>query len=239
MRQEYNFYAPPKVLADGAALPDDEALHFIKSLRGRSGDVLKITDGCGKLYSASAEVNKSAVVLLDLTLIEETVEDNLPTLAVGLLKHTDRMEWLVEKAVEIGVKEIVWLLTEKSTRYGYRHERMERIAIAAMKQSGRLWLPKINGPVEFSEWIINCNDSMKFIAHCAPDENKIALSFEKSEASTCAVLIGPESDFSEEEIHRAIERNFRPVSLGGSRLRSETAALFSLSLLTVNNDRML
>ncbi|MFM7105037.1 MAG: RsmE family RNA methyltransferase, partial [Flavobacteriales bacterium] len=110
MKQEYNFYAPQQVLTDGAALPDEEASHFLKSLRGRSGDVLKITDGCGKLYSASAQVNKSAVVLCNLTLIEETVEDNLPTLAVGLLKHTDRIEWLVEKAIEIGVKEIVWLL---------------------------------------------------------------------------------------------------------------------------------
>lgn len=232
MRQEYNFYAPPQVLADGAALPDDEALHFIKSLRGRSGDVLKITDGCGKLYSASAEVNKSAVVLLDLTLIEETVEDNLPTLAVGLLKHTDRMEWLVEKAVEIGVKEIVWLLTEKSTRYGYRHERMERIAIAAMKQSGRLWLPKINGPVEFSEWIINCNDSMKFIAHCQDAIEKVSLVNKIDPNIATLILIGPESDFSEGEVQIAKEEHFVPVSLGPSRLRSETAAIYALTMFS-------
>lgn len=232
MRQEYNFYAPPKVLADGAALPDDEALHFIKSLRGRSGDILKITDGCGKLYSASAEVNKSAVVLLDLTLIEETVEDNLPSLAVGLLKHTDRMEWLVEKAVEIGVKEIVWLLTEKSTRYGYRHERMERIAIAAMKQSGRLWLPRIVAPIELDPWIQQCNSTNKFLGHCAFDTGKTSFASMIHKDHSTALLIGPEADFSASEIHQAMQHDFKPVSLGPSRLRSETAAIYALTIFS-------
>ena len=232
MKQEYNFYAPPQVLADGAALPDEEASHFLKSLRGRSGDVLKITDGCGKLYSSSAQVNKSAVVLCDLTLIEETVEDNLPTLAVGLLKHTDRMEWLVEKAVEIGVKEIVWLLTEKSTRYGYRHERMERIAISAMKQSGRLWLPRIVAPIELDIWIQQCHSAQKFIGHCAHDTGKTSLASVIQKDHPSALLIGPEADFSESEIRLAMQHGFKPVSLGPSRLRSETAAIYALTLFS-------
>ena len=232
MRQEYIFYAPRHHLVNGAAMPHEESTHFLKSLRGRSGDILNITDGCGRLYSASAQVEKSSVVLLDLTLIEETVEDNLPSLAVGLLKHTDRVEWLVEKAVEIGVKEIVWLLTERSTRYGYRHERIERIAISAMKQSGRLRLPRIVAPIELAPWIQQCNSANKFIGYCGLDTRKTSLASVMEPNLSTALLIGPEPDFSESEIRLAIQHGFRPVSLGQSRLRSETAAMYALTIFS-------
>ena len=219
-------------MSHDCALPSDERAHFIKSLRGRSGDTIKVTDGCGRLYSSTAQIVEHDVMLRDLRLLEESLEEQLPVLAVGLLKHADRMEWLVEKAVEIGTKEITWLITEKSARYGYRHERIERIAISAMKQSGRLWLPILNKPVEIAEWIAGCNASAKFIAHCHTETEKKSLTSSAQTKPSSALLIGPEGDFSHEEIRLATEHHFTPVSLGQSRLRSETAAIYGLSILS-------
>lgn len=219
-------------MSDDCTLPNEEKSHFIKSLRGRSGDTIKVTDGCGRLYSSTAHIDKHDVILRDLRLLEESLEEVLPVLAVGLLKHADRMEWLVEKAVEIGAKEITWLITEKSARYGYRHERIQRIAIAAMKQSGRLWLPKLNRPVEFADWIGGCSASAQFIAHCNTETEKISLTSSAQTKQSSILLIGPEGDFSHEEIRLAMEHQFTPVSLGNSRLRSETAAIYGLSILS-------
>ena len=232
MRQEYILYAPSVSLGGSTELPKDEATHFLKSLRGRSGDTIKVTDGCGRLFSTEAFVDKSVVTIQNCKLIEEIELEQLPRLAVGQLKHSDRMEWLVEKAVEIGVSEIIWLTTEKSAQYGYRSERMERIAISAMKQSGRLWLPKITAPVDFSEWLHHCETTSKFIAHCFPNAEKLPLANAIIPNHTNSILVGPEADFSEKELNLALSFDFTPVSLGDFRLRTETAALYALTLLS-------
>jgi 16S rRNA (uracil1498-N3)-methyltransferase len=232
MKQEYIFYVPDLFNSQFRELPRDESVHFLKSLRGRSGDTIQVTDGCGNLFHAVTSIERANVILHDVQRVAEMPLLPLPVLAIALLKHHDRMEWLVEKAVEIGISEVIWLFTEKSTRYGYRPERMERIAISAMKQSGRLWLPKITGPVEFVDGIGAWDTPAKFIAHCQSDGEKIPLSRAAAPSRSSFLLIGPEADFSNEEVRLAKQLQFVSVGLGNARLRAETAAIFGLSIVS-------
>ena len=212
----------------------EESRHIAKVLRLRRGDKVSITDGAGNLYSGiiSDDDSRRCVVDLEETPIStEKSKFNLH-IAVAPTKNLARIEWFVEKATESGISEITPMLCQHSERVHFKSERLERIAIAAIKQSQQMWLPKINELTAFSQIVKNTRPGEGFIAYV--DENA-KLSLLKSVYKKCAnvtVLIGPEGDFSKAEIAAAIQAGFVPISLGKNRLRTETAAL--VACLTIN-----
>jgi 16S rRNA (uracil1498-N3)-methyltransferase len=152
------------------------------------------------------------------------------------------MEWLVEKAVEIGVGEITLLQCDHSERSFLKTDRLERLALSAMKQSLHLTLPRINSAVSLRNFIIQAieqsnTQAIKLIAHCEADKPRTLIAAALQPGSDAVVLIGPEGDFSEEEIALALDAGFQPVSLGPSRLRTETAALYAVTAFNLINDR--
>jgi 16S rRNA (uracil1498-N3)-methyltransferase len=159
-------------------------------------------------------------------------EERKRSVAIGisLLKNASRFEWFLEKATEIGVSEIIPLLCERTEKEKFRFDRMQQILISAMLQSQQCWLPVLHQPTEFKNIITQKNDR-KFIAHCI-DEEKTPLTNEQINQSTSVlILIGPEGDFTEKEIAVAIENIFQPISLGSTRLRTETAGMFAAVVL--------
>ncbi|NUM31571.1 MAG: 16S rRNA (uracil(1498)-N(3))-methyltransferase [Bacteroidetes bacterium] len=208
-------------------LENDEYRHCAKVLRKSIGDSINITDGKGHLYIGKIEeISKNNV---KIKIFESIFFENNEkfALAVAPTKNAERIEWMLEKAVEIGLKSIQFIICEKSERKTLNIKRLEKIAISAIKQSNRFWLPQIFEPVSFNNYIeMNENG---YIAHCASDEK---LNFNPDLTKiNIDVLIGPEGDFTENEIKNALRKNFVPVSLGNYRLRTETAALYACNVL--------
>lgn len=207
-------------------LSEEESLHAIKVLRLNEQDTLTIIDGKGSLFEAqisNAHPKKCGFTILNSKKEQKNRSYNLH-LAIAPTKSIDRMEWLVEKAVEIGVDEISFLQCDRSERKNINIERIEKIAISAMKQSMNLYLPIINEMILFNKFISTPRTEDCFIAHLEEGERKL---FQKkiSDKDNILILIGPEGDFSKEEIKLALDNKYTPVSLGASRLRTETAAL--------------
>ncbi|GAB4144525.1 MAG: 16S rRNA (uracil(1498)-N(3))-methyltransferase [Bacteroidia bacterium] len=221
-----------------AELTEEESRHAVRVLRMKNGDRLLVTDGKGKMYKA--EIADADAKHCSLSILEETVVSPPPAvhihLAVGATKNMDRMEWLIEKATEIGLASFIPLECDHSERTVIKKERLEKVAIAAMKQSQRNILPDILPLTSFETCLKSFAHSeiRKCIAHCAPGE-KTLLTQSIRKGEHAVVFIGPEGDFSEHEIKAALEAGFKAVSLGESRLRTETAALFALSCIHVLN----
>ena len=215
---------------DQIILNDQEAIHCAKVLRKSVGDQLNVLNGAGKRFTGViADIKKSKVSLTDIELVEESkVGHAKPAIAVGLLKNSTRMEWLIEKAVEIGVREITLLNCKRSERSKVNIDRLSKIALSAMKQSKRLWLPRIVGPMKMELYLKNVDGSTCAIAHYAPDHEDL---FELSLSQVATVLIGPEGDFTDDEVHQALAAGCKPVNLGTSRLRTETAGLVALTIM--------
>jgi 16S rRNA (uracil1498-N3)-methyltransferase len=215
-------------------LRDQEAIHCAKVLRKSVSDQLNILDGLGRRYTGVIiELKKAKVTLSNILLVEESKDDRAkPSIAVGLLKNSTRMEWLIEKAVEIGVNEITLMNCKRSERSKVNLDRLNKIALSAMKQSKQLWLPKLTGPVKMGEYLKSVTGSDCVIANYAPDHvdlTKVAADESKT------IIIGPEGDFTEDEIRQALNVGCKPVNLGVSRLRTETAGLVAL---TIMNNKM-
>jgi 16S rRNA (uracil1498-N3)-methyltransferase len=211
----------------------EESGHCIKVLRKTNGDVIKVIDGKGNLYEGPIEIeNKNKPVkvhILSKTHFEASKFQSRFHLVIAPTKNADRMEWLVEKAVEMGIASITFVHCEHSERTNLRLDRIEKIAIAALKQSQQYWLPKITIPIPFKNYLEQFPaDENCFIAHCADGEkNKFGI---KPIKDSCRILIGPEGDFSESEIKLALAAGYKHVSLGASRLRTETAALYACAV---------
>ena len=224
------------------SLDAEESRHAVKVLRLRVGDDLNVTDGRGSLYHCRIiQANVDECLLMPLPGVgpAEIPEASIH-LAVAPTKNPSRMEWLVEKAVEIGVGEITLLQCDHSERSFLKTDRLEKLAISAMKQSLHTLLPEIHPAVSMREWLptINCQlSTQKFIAHCEADKPRIPLADALLPGRDAVVLIGPEGDFSEEEIALALKCGFQPVSLGPSRLRTETAALYAVTAFNLINDK--
>lgn len=220
------------------AFDKDESRHIVKVLRKQTGDRLMLTNGKGSFYTSeiiAANPNKCVVQLL-----EAENQEPLPYslhLAVAPTKLNDRYEWFLEKAVEIGINEITPIFCEHSERTKIKEERFEKIILSAMKQSLKAYLPKLNKAVSFSEFIKTASQSSdkKYIAHCAQGEKK-SLKSELQPKHNVLILIGPEGDFALSEIELAIKNNFIPVSLGNSRLRTETAAVVACHSVAFVNE---
>ncbi len=215
----------------------EESKHIIKVLRKKDTDILFVTNGLGYLFKTEitlASDNKCTVKILSVEK-SKTPKFHLH-LAVAPTKMNDRYEWFLEKATEIGIHEITPIICDRSERKVVNQERFEKILLTAMKQSNVLFLPKLNPAVSFKEFLQNNNDSLLLIAHCE-ETNKKSLKSILKPNTNATILIGPEGDFSEKEITLALENNFIPVSLGSTRLRTETAAIVAChSVVFINED---
>ena len=213
----------------------EESKHIIKVLRKKDTDILFVTNGMGLLFETEiilASDNKCTVKILA---IEKANPSNFYLhLVVAPTKMNDRYEWFLEKATEIGVDEITPIICDRSERKVINKDRFEKIILTALKQSNALFLPKLNEAVSFKEFIKRKNNGLQLIAHCEETNKKSLKSVLKPNENT-TILIGPEGDFSEKEIALALENNFIPVSLGNTRLRTETAAVVAChSVVFVN-----
>ena len=214
-------------------LDEDTSRHVVQVLRMNEGEKLNLTDGKGNLITAEvtdAHKKHCSVKIIDSRLT--THDSRKVTIAISLLKNTSRFEWFLEKATEIGVSEIVPLICERTDKQKFRYDRMKGICISAMLQSQQCWLPELHEPVLFGVLMMRRFDShRKMIAHCL-EENKAALSdLQIFKLSNQLIVIGPEGDFTKKEIELALQNNFIPVSLGKTRLRTETAGVVAATML--------
>lgn len=213
------------------SLDEDTSRHVVQVLRMKEGEQLNLTDGKGKLLTCEIKEagKKSCYVEVRATTNQLPATRNI-SIAISLLKNTNRFEWFLEKATEIGVSEIIPLICERTEKEKFRHDRMNAICISAMLQSQQCWLPVLHEPVEFGKVVSQVSPVQKFIAHCDDSSNKNSLStFRPFSSST--ILIGPEGDFTPKEIELALQNGYQPVSLGETRLRTETAGVVAAALL--------
>ncbi len=214
----------------------EESKHIIKVLRKKNGDKIYITNGLGYLFKSViiSDSIKQCTVLIEETEQQPTGRNYQLHLAIAPTKNNDRLEWFIEKATEIGIDEITPILCTNSERSKINIERLNKKIIAALKQSLQYHKPVLHPPQKFSEFITQMRNSKNFIAHCRNGKKKL-LPKNLSEDSRFLILIGPEGDFSEKEVQEAIKNSFIPVSLGNTRLRTETAALFAVQWFAVFN----
>jgi len=229
------FYAPD--IATDPVLPEEESAHAVKVLRLAAGDSVLVLDGRGGVYEATVAVPHPKHCVLN-SLQRVTPKAPRPYrlhIAVAPTKNMDRLEWFVEKAAEIGIDEITPVFCRFSERKVLKNERLEKILVSAMKQSMQPFLTQLNAPCTFKELMERASADQCFIAHCHEADKKL-LSREIRKGTSVLVLIGPEGDFSEEEVALALERGYTPVSLGETRLRVETAALVACHTVAVINE---
>lgn len=228
------FYAPDISL--DPILPEVESGHCVRVLRKQPGDSIDITDGKGHFFRAEivdAHPKRCRVEILEV-LPQAAHWQNRIELAVAPTKNMDRMEWLVEKATEVGIDRITFLKTRFSERKELKLERVEKIAIAAMKQSEKARLPILSGMIAMDAFLKQGFEGQKMIAHCY-EGDKDLLSKAYRLGQDVLILIGPEGDFSREEVELARQAGFQEISLGKSRLRTETAALYACQAIHLLN----
>jgi 16S rRNA (uracil1498-N3)-methyltransferase len=225
------FYQPE--LQNGVLqLSEEETRHAVRVLRLSAGKHIDITDGKGvQSQAVITEISKRSCTF---EILEQTKEEQqlLPKVAIAPTKSIDRFEWFLEKAVELGVSEICPILCSNSERRIIKHERSEKILLAAMKQSQRSWMPQLHPLTRFENFIENAQEPL-LIAHCREGE-KIQLSNKLNRDSW--LLVGPEGDFTEMEIDLTLKKQAIEIDLGKSRLRTETAGIFALSVMNYLNN---
>ncbi|MGW9685975.1 16S rRNA (uracil(1498)-N(3))-methyltransferase [Flagellimonas sp. 2504JD1-5] len=214
----------------------EESKHIAKVLRKKEGDVLHITNGRGYLFEAEILVADPKKCKAQIISEDKSIPKRYSLhLVVAPTKMNDRYEWFLEKATEIGVDEITPIICERSERKTIKMERMERVLQSAMKQSLQTFLPKLNPPITYKQYLEQDIKGLKFIAHCDEGE-KMELKRRVAADKDITILIGPEGDFSAAEITLAQEKGFVPVSLGNTRLRTETAAIVACSTVSIINN---
>ncbi len=215
----------------------EESKHCVRVLRLVEGGEVSLVDGRGNYYRGI--IDKAAVQGCRIRCIEKITgygkRNFYIHIAIAPTKNIDRIEWMLEKCTEIGIDEITMLDTRHSERKTVKEERLEKILISAMKQSVKAYLPKLNPMAGFKQFISSCNEGQKFIAHCH-DSDKKRLDEVYCPGSHAIILIGPEGDFSEEEIEMATQAGFQPITLGNSRLRTETAGMIACHSIHFIND---
>ena len=239
MKETRFFYVPD---ADQQQeLPTAEAMHAMRVLRLKSGDELFLMDGVGNYYRAVVTIAATHNCYYDIV-------ERLPQtpqwqghihLAIAPTKMLDRIEWMVEKATEVGVDEITFFHSKFSERKLLKTTRLEKIAISAMKQSHKAWKPVIHEIISFKDLISSPVEGRKYIAHCYEEIPRISLfeelqALDKTAAESVTVLIGPEGDFSIDEVQMALEAGYQSVHLGNSRLRTETAGLMAVTMMQLS-----
>lgn len=230
------FYVPE--ICETMMLSEEEARHALRVLRLQSGTNIRIIDGRGHLYSAVLEgTNPKNATVQNLQLIEEQQELQ-PSLHVVIAptKNADRMEWMLEKLVEIGLNQLTFLITNRTIRTKVNMERMERVMIAAMKQSEKLRCTELEVLESWDDFFEQPMGTARYIAYCGAEYERKELKKCFTHGSSATYLIGPEGDFTPDEVQHAVGEGFLPVSLGRERLRSETAGLYVGMLHRILND---
>ena len=230
-----NLFYQPLIPQGIFYLDPDESRHCIKVLRRSQGDVIRITDGAGSFYNAVITRSDPQQCWFDIRQQIKEPEKNFSIhIAISPTKNADRIEWFTEKAVEFGIDHITLLECKNTERVYLKTERLQKMAISAMKQSLKARLPKITGPMPFREVVqkkAGAEGFIAFVDHTNPDHLKDLAKKDQH----YIVLIGPEGDFSDDELHMAIDGGFTKVSLGNSRLRTETAGLAACHILNLVN----
>ena len=230
-----NLFYQPSIQQGIFHLDSTESKHCTKVLRKKAGDKIHITDGKGFLYEAVITLADPAECRFEIQQKKtETIKSYSIHIAISPTKHPDRLEWFVEKAVELGVDRITIMNCEHTEQSHYKLERLEKIAISAMKQSLRVTLPNIEGPKDFKMVIDDPYAALKFIAHIDAS-NPDHLKNIARPHSEYLILIGPEGDFSPDELRLAAAKKFKKVNLGSNRLRTETAGLAACNILNLVN----
>jgi 16S rRNA (uracil1498-N3)-methyltransferase len=225
------FYEP--LIATGMTqftLSEASSKHCVQVLRMEEGEQIDITNGLGGLFHATIQLahKKNAVVTITTSIQNKPPQQQIQ-LGISLLKNAVRLEWLFEKATEMGLTTITPLLCDRTIHERFKTERMQQIIQSAMIQSQQTWLPVLTEPLPFQQFLEQANASQKLIAHCEPLQKISIKSIEPS--NDLMLLIGPEGDFTPTEIEAAIAKDFTPIDLGPTRLRTETAGIFALSVL--------
>lgn len=217
-------------------LDPEESFHVSRVLRLRKGSRLMLTNGQGYLVEGEiVEPNHQETVI---RLIAEPVlqpkRNYSVHIAVAPTRHPDRLEWFVEKATESGIEKISLIVCEHSEKWNTKTARLNRIMISAMKQSRQTWIPLLQGPLPYHQFIRDCSEEGKWIAYCEGERESLAKHINKGKSGI--VAIGPEGDFSPREVESALKSGFIPISLGPTRLRTETAALYACHVFHIIND---
>jgi 16S rRNA (uracil1498-N3)-methyltransferase len=219
-------------------LNEETSKHVVQVLRMKLGEQLNLTDGKGSLLTAViSDAHKKHCVVQVRSVSFQPQAARKTTIAISLVKNANRFEWFLEKATEIGVTEIIPLLCERTERQHFRYDRMKGIVVSAMLQSQQTWLPVLHEPMKFEHAIRLTPSSdglLKLIAHCEETEkNSVNKILGEVEGSNTIILIGPEGDFTNEEINLAIAAEYKPVMLGETRLRTETAGVVAAALVCI------
>lgn len=213
-----------------------ESRHIVKVLRKKEGDTVYITNGKGLLFRAKINIASDKKCLVTIFSIDEKKKewDYKLHVAIAPTKNNDRLEWFLEKATEIGIDTITPIITQNSERKVIKKERLEKIILSAMKQSLKYHLPVLNDAMSFNEFLEQNPSKNTYIAHCYDGEKKHMKDLIKPQQSV-TILIGPEGDFSQEEVSKSIDANYIPISLGEARLRTETAAVVAVQNIAFIN----
>ncbi len=238
MKEARYFYVPNAT--EHNELPTDEAIHAIRVLRLKIGDDIFLIDGKGYFYEAVVTLANSKHCLYEITqtLVQNKTWKGHIHLAIAPTKDISRIEWLVEKATEIGFDEISFLNCQFSERKNLRIDRIERIVISAMKQSRKAWKPIVNNMLSFEDFMQKEVTGQKFICHCYNEIEKTDFFSNINNSGLfedITVLIGPEGDFSINEVHQALQQQYKSTTLGNSRLRTETAGLAAVLMANLAN----
>lgn len=235
MSLSYFYIDPLDTSKKEITLDEDTSFHIVQVLRMKADEKLQLTDGKGALATGHIrECHKKHCTVAIETMTNQPQSPKKISIAISLVKNSSRFEWFLEKATEIGVSEIIPLICERTEKEKFRYDRMKGICVSAMLQSQQCWLPVLHQPIAFE--LLFRQDEVaaavqKFIAHCE-EGTKQQLSHQLINSSTNQlILIGPEGDFSPKEIEMALQHQFIPVTLGETRLRTETAGMVAATLL--------
>lgn len=229
------FYSPD--IETTLSLPESDSAHCCRVLRMQQGDEVVVVDGKGSRFTCRLLDNNSRHTAVEIVAKEEVLPlwPNFITLMVAPTKHLDRMEWLVEKLVEVGVNRIVPLKCRYSERKELKRERLEKIAVSAMKQSLKAVLPEITEMMPLKQAVTQFSRGQKYVGYCDENTPRSLLARRYEPDRDVTILIGPEGDFSPEEIAMLIDSGYIPVTMGDNRLRTETAALVAVTTCHVVN----
>jgi len=229
------FFANIFIDAENILLSAEESKHCVRVLRHKNGDIVNVIDGKGNFYETEitdANPQKCSVKIISKKQIASPKNYRLH-IAISPTKNADRIEWMLEKCTELGVDEFSFIICKRTEKTGVKIDRLKKIAESAVKQSIQAMLPVINEAQTFKEFVVKqTNTSSKYIAHCL-EEDKTDLK-NILQNPTSLILIGPEGDFTEDEIKLAIENKFQTISLGKNRLRTETASLYAAAAFKNN-----
>lgn len=236
MKEARYFYVPGA--AQATELPPEEARHAVSVLRLKAGDEIFLMDGMGTFYQANVTLAATKHCMYDIVKVlpqQKTWKGHVH-LAIAPTKMMDRMEWMIEKMTEVGFDEITFLNCRYSERKKLRIDRLEKIVIAAMKQSRKAWKPVVHPIMPFQDFVNQQREGGLYIAHCYTEIARKDFLNEIQQANDqqdITILVGPEGDFSIDEVNQALEKGFSSVSLGHNRLRTETAGLVSIVMSQV------